>query len=72
MLSYKAVLYGRKFLTVNPQKTTQTCSHCEHIKAGNDKLALADREWTCPSCGTLHVRDNNAAKNILAKGLATL
>ncbi|WP_125544556.1 RNA-guided endonuclease InsQ/TnpB family protein [Levilactobacillus lindianensis] len=72
MLSYKARLYGRKFLTINPRNTTQTCSHCGHIMAGKNKLTLADRKWTCPNCGTFHMRDHNAAKNILAKGLATL
>lgn len=70
MLAYKANLYGRKFLTVNPRNTTQTCSHCGHVMTGKRKLTLADREWTCPSCETFHVRDHNAAKNILAKGLA--
>ncbi|WP_020090409.1 RNA-guided endonuclease InsQ/TnpB family protein [Levilactobacillus parabrevis] len=72
MLSYKAELYGCKFLTVNPRNTTQTCSHCGHIMTGKNKLTLADRKWTCPNCGIFHVRDHNAAKNILAKGLATL
>ncbi|WP_057161941.1 RNA-guided endonuclease InsQ/TnpB family protein, partial [Levilactobacillus parabrevis] len=72
MLAYKADLYGRKFLTVNPRNTTQTCSHCGYIMTGKNKLTLADRKWTCPSCGVFHVRDHNAAKNILAKGLATL
>ncbi|WP_125684397.1 RNA-guided endonuclease InsQ/TnpB family protein [Levilactobacillus yonginensis] len=72
MLAYKADLYGRKFLTVNPRNTTQTCSHCGHVMTGKNKLTLADREWTCPSCETFHVRDYNAAKNILAKGLAAL
>ncbi|MCT4491663.1 transposase, partial [Levilactobacillus parabrevis] len=72
MLSYKADLYGCKFLTVNPRNTTQTCSHCGHIMTGKNKLTLADRKWTCPNCGIFHVRDHNAAKNILAKGLALL
>ena len=72
MLAYKADLYGRKFLTINPRNTTQTCSHCGHIMAGKDKLGLSDRKWTCPNCGVFHVRDHNAAINILAKGLAIL
>ncbi|AKP65192.1 RNA-guided endonuclease InsQ/TnpB family protein [Levilactobacillus koreensis] len=72
MLAYKADLYGRKFLTIDPRNTTQTCSDCGHVMAGKNKLTLADRKWTCPNCGVFHVRDHNAAKNILAKGLATL
>lgn len=73
-LAYKAELYGKTFITVNPKNTTQTCSECGFIMgSGNTKkLTLEDREWTCPSCNTYHIRDVNAAKNILSKGLKQL
>ncbi|WP_155287859.1 RNA-guided endonuclease InsQ/TnpB family protein [Lacticaseibacillus zhaodongensis] len=70
MLAYKAELYDCQFVTVNPRNTTQTCSDCGFVMAGDQKLTLTDREWTCPQCGAFHIRDHNAAKNILAKGLA--
>lgn len=72
MMEYKASLYGRTFITVDPKNTTQICSDCGFImgKDGSSKLTLADRKWTCPNCHKHHIRDWNAAKNILAKGLA--
>ena len=69
-LEYKAGMYGKRFLLVDPKHTTQTCSACGHTLKGDDKLTLADREWTCPKCGTHHVRDHNAAKNILNRALS--
>jgi len=74
MLDYKAKLYGRQFITINPKNTTQTCNDCGFVMGTNDtnKLTLADRKWTCPNCGIHHIRDWNAAKNILDKGIAKL
>lgn len=69
MLQYKAAMYGRTFVTVDPRNTTQTCSACGYVMTGDQKLTLADRKWTCPQCGAYHIRDHNAAKNILAKGI---
>ena len=74
MLVYKAKLYGRQFITINPRNTTQTCRDCGFVMGtnGTDKLTLDDRNWTCPNCGIHHIRDWNAAKNILDKGIAKL
>ena len=73
-LAYKADLYQRIFIVVHPKNTTQTCHDCGFIMgSGNtEKLDLKDREWTCPACQTHHIRDVNAAKNILSKGLKQL
>lgn len=71
-LEYKAKLYGKIFITVDPKNTTQTCSACGHVMSGEEKLTLKDREWLCPKCGTHHIRDVNAAKNILSKALQSV
>lgn len=73
-LEYKANLYGRTFITVNPKNTTQTCHTCKFVLGTDDtqKLTLKDRQWTCPQCGAFHIRDHNASLNILDKGLAKL
>ena len=70
MLEYKANKYGHVFVEVNPAYTTQTCSHCGFRMGtqNTNKLTLSDRTWTCPCCHTFHIRDHNAAKNILHKG----
>ncbi|MGE5133148.1 MAG: RNA-guided endonuclease InsQ/TnpB family protein [Gemmatimonadota bacterium] len=68
MLAYKAQRYGRTVVAVNRwYPSSKTCSTCGHLLAA---LNLGTRHWTCPSCGTWHDRDVNAAKNILAAGLA--
>lgn len=74
-LAYKAELYGRQFVTINPKNTTQMCRDCGYICGSDErhsKLKLKDREWTCPNCGQHHIRDHNAAQNILDKGVKQL
>ncbi len=68
MVEYKAQRYGRTVVTVDRwYPSSKTCSACGHLLAA---LSLGTRHWTCPDCGTRHDRDVNAAKNILAAGLA--
>ncbi|GHE28106.1 transposase [Streptosporangium violaceochromogenes] len=68
MLEYKAARHGRHLIVIDRwYPSSKTCSACGHLLAG---LSLSTRTWQCPSCGTRHDRDVNAAKNILAAGLA--
>ena len=69
MLTYKSKLYGKEFITIDPKYTTQRCHQCGTIMGHNGyrKLRLTDREWVCPMCQTHHIRDWNAAINIIEK-----
>lgn len=67
-LEYKCDWYGRTFIKIDRWfPSSKRCGHCGHVV---DKLPLKIREWDCPKCGAHHDRDINAAKNILAAGLA--
>ena len=68
MLEYKAAKYGRHLIVIDRwYPSSKTCSSCGHLLS---ELKLNVRTWTCQQCGTRHDRDINAAKNILAAGLA--
>ena len=74
MLEYKCHQAGVVFAEVNEAYSTQTCSCCGVISDSSPKgrTGLGIREWTCVDCGSIHDRDQNAAKNILAVGLGRL
>ena len=68
LLEHKAARTGRQVIVIDRWfPSSKTCSACGHVLA---ELSLNTRMWLCPSCGTRHDRDVNAAKNILAAGLA--
>ncbi|MFE2570419.1 RNA-guided endonuclease InsQ/TnpB family protein [Streptomyces mirabilis] len=67
LLEYKAAWYGRDVVVVDRFfPSSKLCSHCGALQ---DRMPLHVRTWTC-DCGTVHDRDVNAAKNLLAAGLA--
>lgn len=67
-LEYKAQWYGRTLIGIDRwYPSSKRCSDCGHPAA---KMPLNVRSWTCPECGSIHDRDINAARNVLAAGLA--
>ncbi|MEZ4735510.1 MAG: transposase [Caldilineaceae bacterium] len=66
--TYKAADAGRGVAHVNPRGTTQECSRCGQVVPKD----LRTRVHDCPSCGLRLNRDQNAALNILARGLASI
>ncbi|MEO3779391.1 RNA-guided endonuclease TnpB family protein [Micromonospora sp. B11E3] len=67
MLEYKAAWYGRTLVAVGRWfPSSKLCSDCGRLI---ESLPLHIRSWECP-CGATHDRDVNAARNLLAAGLA--
>ncbi|MGF6780437.1 RNA-guided endonuclease InsQ/TnpB family protein [Paraburkholderia sp. GAS334] len=67
-LEYKAQWYGRTLVGIDRwYPSSKRCSDCGHTVAN---MPLNVRLWTCPECGSIHDRDINAARNVLAAGLA--
>lgn len=71
-LKYKAIRHSGRYIEVNENSSTITCSGC-FKKTGPSGLSdLGVREWTCSNCGVHHNRDINAAQNILRVGRDSL
>jgi len=69
-LAYKLESSEGKLLEIDRFfSSSKKCSGCGHVVA---ELPLDIREWDCPSCGTAHDRDGNAALNIRTEGIRIL
>ncbi len=72
LLEYKTAWYGKRFIVIDRWHPSSKLCSTPGCGWKNNYLKLSDRTWVCNNCGTLHDRDLNAAKNILAAGLAVL
>ena len=62
MLAYKTTWYGSRLVVADRfYPSSKTCSACGWVKA---KLTLAERTFTCETCGLRLDRDLNAARNL--------
>lgn len=69
-LRYKLGKEGKVLVEIDRWfPSSKLCSNC-HYQV--DEMPLEVRTWTCPSCGTHHDRDGNAAINIRAEGIRML
>ncbi|MEG4024998.1 transposase [Microcoleus sp. S13C4] len=66
-LEYFGKVFKKITVAVNPQYTSQECSSCRQIV----KKTLSTRTHAC-QCGCVLDRDENAARNILSRGLGTV
>ena len=65
-LEYFGKVFGKTTVAVIPNGTSQECSSCGQIV----KKTLSTRTHVC-ACGCVLDRDENAARNILSRGLST-
>lgn len=65
-LTYKAEWYGKNLIRIGRFKPSSRLCTCGIV---NKELTLADRIWTCKSCGATHDRDLLASNNIKKFGL---
>ena len=74
-MEYKAEKFGKTLIIADRYyPSTQRCSHCGHIKTGDEKITLSGNqkygtkhnEYICYHCGYEDDRDHNAVLNLLA------
>lgn len=64
-VKYYGELHAIPVIAIKPEFTSQDCSACRT----RVKKSLSVRTHICPTCGLVLDRDENAARNILAKAL---
>lgn len=64
-LGYKCIKFGKRIVKVTPEHTSQECSSC----GKSVPKSLSERIHRCSFCGLVMDRDENAARNILHRGL---
>ncbi len=72
LIEYKTQWYGKRLIVIDRWHPSSKLCSTPGCDGKNSHLKLSERSWTCSGCGTLHDRDLNAAKNILAAGLAVV
>ena len=74
-MEYKAIKFNKTLILADQYyPSTQRCSHCGHVKTGDDKITLQGNakrgtkhnEYVCYECGFKADRDKNAVMNLLA------
>ena len=65
-LEYKSRWYGRQFVRVLAQHTSQNCPACGNVDAGN---GLTQADYRCVKCGTSANTDVMGAENIRCRGV---
>jgi putative transposase len=65
-IEYKAILSGIRFVRVNEENTSKTCSRCGTIRKSN---RIHRGLYKCKTCGNVINADINGACNILKKYL---
>ena len=68
-LEYKSQWYGRQFVRVPAQHTSQTCPACGNVDAGN---RTTQAQFHCLKCGTNENADVIGAENIRCHCVATM
>ena len=69
-LMWTALKSGKTFFEFDEKGTTRTCHCCgyEHVEG----LCPSIRNWKCPGCQAVHIRDENSAQNGLKQILRDL